>query len=147
VLDLIELSFSVPYFPAHTGIALCVSAHDKHNLLQQRRVIQRKRQYPDACQFTPVEANRLFPSACPGDQSVLNERGKSRERDEWLSPVGKESPRQVSGAVAIGANTHFEGINLGQTSITMVNLSSISEGLMALAAVNLEATTVFQSTP
>jgi len=49
---------------------------------------------------------------------------------------------QVSGAVTIGANTHFEGIILGQTSITMGNLSSINGRLLAQSAIHLDATTV-----
>jgi len=49
---------------------------------------------------------------------------------------------QVSGAVTIGANTHFEGIILGQTSITFGNLSSINGRLLAQSAVVLDATTV-----
>lgn len=51
---------------------------------------------------------------------------------------------QVSGAVTIGSNTHFEGIILGQTSITFGNLSSINGRLLAQTAVNLDATTVTQ---
>ncbi len=54
---------------------------------------------------------------------------------------------QISGAVTIGANTHFEGIILGQTSITMGNLSSINGRLLAQTAVNLDATTVTQPAP
>ena len=49
---------------------------------------------------------------------------------------------QVSGAVTIGANTHFEGIILGQTGITFGNLSSINGRLLAQSAVVLDATTV-----
>jgi ice-binding like protein len=49
---------------------------------------------------------------------------------------------QVSGAVTIGANTHFEGIILGQTSITFGNLASIDGRLLAQTAVVLDATTV-----
>ena len=49
---------------------------------------------------------------------------------------------QVAGAVTIGANTHFEGIILGQTSITFGNLASINGRLLAQSAVNLNATTV-----
>jgi hypothetical protein len=49
---------------------------------------------------------------------------------------------QVSGAVTIGANTHFEGIILGQTSITLGNLASIKGRLLAQSAVNLNAATV-----
>ena len=49
---------------------------------------------------------------------------------------------QVSGAVNIGANTNFKGIILGQTTITMGNLSAINGRLLAQTAVNLNATTV-----
>jgi len=49
---------------------------------------------------------------------------------------------QVSGAVTIGANTHFEGIVLGQTSITFGNLASMKGRLLAQTAVVLDATTV-----
>lgn len=49
---------------------------------------------------------------------------------------------QVADAVTIGANTHFEGIVLGQTSITFENLASINGRLLAQTAVNLDATTV-----
>lgn len=49
---------------------------------------------------------------------------------------------QVSGAVTIGANAHFEGIILGKTSITFGNLSSINGRLLAQTAVILDATTV-----
>src|SRR5712671_321436 len=49
---------------------------------------------------------------------------------------------QVSGAVTVGANTHFEGIILGQTGITFGNLSSINGRLLAQSAVVLNATTV-----
>ncbi len=49
---------------------------------------------------------------------------------------------QVAGAVNIGANTHFEGIILGQTSITMGNLASIKGRLLAQSAVNIDAATV-----
>ena len=49
---------------------------------------------------------------------------------------------QVSGAVTIGAGTHFEGIILGQTGITFGNLSSINGRLLAQTAVVLDATTV-----
>jgi len=51
---------------------------------------------------------------------------------------------QVSGAVTIGAGTHFEGIILSNTSITFGNLSSINGRLLAQTAVNLDATTVTQ---
>jgi len=49
---------------------------------------------------------------------------------------------QVSGAVTIGANTHFEGVILGQTAINFGNLSSINGRLLAQSAVVLDATTV-----
>jgi hypothetical protein len=49
---------------------------------------------------------------------------------------------QVAGAVNIGANTHFEGIILGQTSITFGNLASINGRLLAQSAVVLDASTV-----
>jgi hypothetical protein len=49
---------------------------------------------------------------------------------------------QTSGAVSVGANTHFEGIILGQTGITFGNLSSINGRLLAQSAVILDATTV-----
>lgn len=54
---------------------------------------------------------------------------------------------QVSGAVTIGANTHFEGIILGQTGITFGNLASINGRLLAQTAVVLDATTVTQPAP
>jgi hypothetical protein len=44
--------------------------------------------------------------------------------------------------LTIGANTHFEGIILGQTGITFGNLSSINGRLLAQSAVALDATTV-----
>ncbi|OGW39736.1 MAG: hypothetical protein A2010_10495 [Nitrospirae bacterium GWD2_57_9] len=49
---------------------------------------------------------------------------------------------QVAGAVTIGANTHFEGIILGKTSITFGNLASINGRLLAQTTVILDATTV-----
>lgn len=49
---------------------------------------------------------------------------------------------QVSDVVTIGANTHFEGIVLGQTIINFGNLASIDGRLLAQTAVNLDATTV-----
>jgi ice-binding like protein len=49
---------------------------------------------------------------------------------------------QVAGAVTIGANSHFEGIVLGQTSITLGNLASINGRLLAQTAIILDATTV-----
>jgi len=51
---------------------------------------------------------------------------------------------QVSGAVTIGANSHFEGNILGRTSITFGNLASINGRLLAQSAVILDATTVTQ---
>jgi hypothetical protein len=49
---------------------------------------------------------------------------------------------QVSGAVTMGAGTHFEGIILGATSITFGNLASIKGRLLSQTAVVLSATTV-----
>ena len=49
---------------------------------------------------------------------------------------------QASGAVTLGANTHFEGIILGQTGITFGNLASIKGRLLAQSAVVLDANTV-----
>lgn len=49
---------------------------------------------------------------------------------------------QVAGAVNIGANTHFEGIILGQTAITFGNKASHKGRLLAQTAVVLDATTV-----
>lgn len=51
---------------------------------------------------------------------------------------------QVTGAVSIGARTHFEGVILGKTSITFGNLTSIKGRLLAQSAVVLDATTVTQ---
>ena len=51
---------------------------------------------------------------------------------------------QVSGAVTIGANSHFEGIILGQTAITFGNQASIDGRLLAQTAVTLNETTVTQ---
>ena len=56
--------------------------------------------------------------------------------------LGKNIFWQVSGAVTIGANTHFEGIILGQTGITFGNLASIKGRTLAQTAVVLDATTV-----
>ncbi len=49
---------------------------------------------------------------------------------------------QVSGAVTMGAGTHFEGIILGKTGITFGSLASINGRLLAQTAVVLDATTV-----
>lgn len=49
---------------------------------------------------------------------------------------------QVADAVTIGAGTHFEGIVLGQTSITMETGASLTGRLLAQSAVILDATTV-----
>ena len=49
---------------------------------------------------------------------------------------------QVADAVTIGANTHFEGIILGKTSITFGNHASLNGRLLAQTAVTLDATTV-----
>ncbi|MHB8474468.1 MAG: ice-binding family protein [Sulfuricaulis sp.] len=49
---------------------------------------------------------------------------------------------QVSGAVTMGAGTHFEGIILGKTGITFGTLASINGRLLAQTAVVLDETTV-----
>ena len=49
---------------------------------------------------------------------------------------------QVSGAVTMGAGTHFEGIILGKTGITFGSLASINGRLLSQTAVVLDATTV-----
>lgn len=49
---------------------------------------------------------------------------------------------QVAGAVDIGARSNFEGIVLGQTSITLGNLASVNGRLLAKTAVILNANTV-----
>jgi hypothetical protein len=49
---------------------------------------------------------------------------------------------QASGAVTMGAGTHFEGIILSQTGITFGNLASINGRLLAQSAVVLDMTTV-----
>jgi hypothetical protein len=73
---------------------------------------------------------------------------KSRLRGTlWNKSLPKNVFWQVSGAVNIGANTHFEGIILGQTAITLGNLASITGRLLAQTAVNLDATTVTQPAP
>jgi Ice-binding-like len=54
-------------------------------------------------------------------------------------------PQVADGAgVSIGANTRFERIILGQSSITFGNLASINGRLPTQTAVNLDATTVTQ---
>jgi len=49
---------------------------------------------------------------------------------------------QVADVVTIGAGTHFEGIILAQTSITLENLASINGRLLAQSAVTLDANTI-----
>ena len=49
---------------------------------------------------------------------------------------------QVADTVAIGANAHFEGIILGQTSITFGNQATINGRLLAQTAVNIDQSTV-----
>lgn len=51
---------------------------------------------------------------------------------------------QVSGAVNVLADAHFEGILLGKTSITFGNLSSIKGRLLAQTGVTLNQTAVVQ---
>lgn len=66
------------------------------------------------------------------DKSVILSGGALPQNIFW----------QVSGAVTIGARTHFEGIILSQTSIAFGNLASINGRLLAQTAVILDATTV-----
>lgn len=49
---------------------------------------------------------------------------------------------QVSETVTIGANTHFEGVILGQTAIIFGDLASLNGRMLAQTAVTLGATTV-----
>jgi hypothetical protein len=49
---------------------------------------------------------------------------------------------QVSGAVTIGANTHFEGIILAQTDINLQTGASANGRLFAGTAANLDANTL-----
>lgn len=49
---------------------------------------------------------------------------------------------QVSGAVTVGAGTHFEGIILAKTGITFGSPASINGRLLAQTAVVLDSTTV-----
>lgn len=49
---------------------------------------------------------------------------------------------QVTGAVDIGANSHFEGTIMCATAITMKTGSSVNGSLLAQTAVNLQQTTV-----
>ena len=49
---------------------------------------------------------------------------------------------QVSGAVTMGAGTHFEGVILGKTGITFGSLGSINGRLLSQTAVVLDSTTV-----
>ncbi|HSQ65326.1 MAG TPA: ice-binding family protein [Polyangiaceae bacterium] len=49
---------------------------------------------------------------------------------------------QVSGAVSIGTTSHFEGIVLSQTSITLQTGASINGRLLAQTAVSLDSSTV-----
>lgn len=51
---------------------------------------------------------------------------------------------RVSGAVTMGAGTHFEGVILGATGITFGNAASINGRLLAGTAVALDTTTVTQ---
>lgn len=51
---------------------------------------------------------------------------------------------RVSGAVTVGANAHFEGVLLGNTSITFGNLSSIKGRLLAKTGITLDQTAVVQ---
>lgn len=51
---------------------------------------------------------------------------------------------QVSGAVNVLANAHFEGVLLGQTSIAFGNLSSVKGRLLAHTGITLNQTAVVQ---
>ena len=54
---------------------------------------------------------------------------------------------QVSEAVTIGTDAHFEGVILGQTSIVFRSRSTTNGRLLAQTAVTLDATTVAQPAP
>ena len=54
---------------------------------------------------------------------------------------------QVSGAVTIGTTSHFEGIVLSQTSITLETGASINGRLLAQTAVDIDSATVTQPAP
>ena len=54
---------------------------------------------------------------------------------------------QVSEAVTIGTDAHFEGVILGQTSIVFRSRSTTNGRLLAQTAVTLDATTVTQPAP
>jgi hypothetical protein len=54
---------------------------------------------------------------------------------------------QVASTVTIGANSHFEGVVLGQTAINFGNAASINGRLLAQTAVNLDTTTVTRPAP
>jgi hypothetical protein len=49
---------------------------------------------------------------------------------------------QVSGAVAIGAGSHFEGIILGQTGITLLTGASMNGRALAQSAVTLDSNAI-----
>jgi hypothetical protein len=66
------------------------------------------------------------------NKSVIMAGGALPENVFWV----------VSGAVTLGAGTHFEGIILGKTGITLGNLASINGRLLAQTRVNLSMNTI-----
>jgi len=49
---------------------------------------------------------------------------------------------EVAGAVSIGTTSHFEGVVLSQTSITLQTGASINGRLLAQTAVSIDSSTV-----
>jgi len=56
--------------------------------------------------------------------------------------VAKNIFWQVSGAVTIGAGTHFEGNILGQTGITLLTGASLNGRALAQSAVTLQGNAI-----
>jgi hypothetical protein len=54
---------------------------------------------------------------------------------------------QVSGAVSLGANSHFEGVVLGKTAINIGNQASANSRLLAQTAVNLNQNAITPPAP
>ena len=54
---------------------------------------------------------------------------------------------QVSGSVEFGTTSHFEGVVLGQTAITLRTGASVNGRLLAQTAVNIDSSTVVQPAP
>ena len=54
---------------------------------------------------------------------------------------------QVSGSVSLGTTSHFEGVILGQTAITMNTGASINGRLLAQTAVAIQSSVVAQPAP